>query len=370
MKKLYIAAGLIVVGLAVFAAYFFEGSSAHSNEVRIGVVLPLTGKSASAGEKSRNAALLAEHVLNERNPDMKAKVIVEDSQSDPKVAASAAQKLITIDGVDALMSEFTGPNNAISPIAKAAEKPFIFSGFSSDPGLNNPLAVKTFIDVEDACARYARDAKARGIQTVAMLDEAGVMKDCVRGLKQTYSDSEVTTLSLAATNGGPKPDLRTEIIKLQAQKVGAIVLVSFEPTSLAFLKQRSELGLTAEVFCNRLNCATEAIVNTLGLQAMEGVRLFDSPVNESFVTLYNKTYGETKPSDLQNAAFIYDAVLSLYEAQLACDKQDAQCIVAHVHPPTVAPSATVAATESLSGKLITPAITFYQIKGGKIVEIH
>lgn len=369
MDKKHIATGIIVLVALILIAIIISynpirNKPSDNTGIDIGFALSLTGRAGYLGERSNKAILLAIDDINKANPGRPLKAHIEDVQSDAKVAASAAHKLIDINQVDGIISEFGGPSNAVSPIALAAKKPFVYSSFVSDPVSKNEFAVKTFVDFEDPCASYGENAKSRGIKKIRIVDEVGSAHDCERGLLKNYSSDNISILSLAAVNGA-KPDLRTELLKMKSDGIGGAILIDYEATSLAFFKEKKELGISLEVFCNRLDCATDKMIETLGIKSLEKARLFDTRISDKFVKEYSKRYGETKKSDLGTAAFMYDATVFLYEALSQCGDKEASCVIGHIKKSSSIGSAV--GDYSFNGRILVPAIDYYQIKDGEII---
>ena len=77
-------------------------------EVKIGVLLPLTGTQAFYGKEAKNGILLAFQEMN--NPKLKLKLIVEDTQSTPLETAKGIHKLITSDSVRVVIAEVISSN--------------------------------------------------------------------------------------------------------------------------------------------------------------------------------------------------------------------------------------------------------------------
>jgi branched-chain amino acid transport system substrate-binding protein len=105
MKRFTITSISLVVlcTLALVTLLFTPGCSKKSepNEIKIGAILPLTGTSAQYGKWIQEALELGKEEINSKGGiNGKSLVIVyEDDQADPKIAANAMQKLITLDKV-------------------------------------------------------------------------------------------------------------------------------------------------------------------------------------------------------------------------------------------------------------------------------
>jgi branched-chain amino acid transport system substrate-binding protein len=116
---------LIIAGSVIST----NNKSNRQDIIKIGVTVPLTGTNGFVGEGIKDAILLAQNKL--QNTKYKYEVIFEDVQVDPKLAANAAQKLINIDKVDAIISAYAPVGNTIAPIAEKSQ--VVHIGIAFDP---------------------------------------------------------------------------------------------------------------------------------------------------------------------------------------------------------------------------------------------
>src|SRR5262249_39930655 len=90
--------------------------------VRIGVIEPLSGPVAASGNYIRMGAEIARDWLNAKGGVLgrKIELVIEDNKSDPKEAASAAEKLIVRDKVPAIMGAW-GSSMTLAAMPKLEE---------------------------------------------------------------------------------------------------------------------------------------------------------------------------------------------------------------------------------------------------------
>src|SRR5947208_5880540 len=105
--------GSVVIGLDVARA---------QAPVRIGVIEPLSGPVAASGNYIRMGAEIARDWLNAKGGVLgrKVELVIEDNKSDPKEAASAAEKLIVRDKVPAIMGAW-GSSMTLAAMPKLEE---------------------------------------------------------------------------------------------------------------------------------------------------------------------------------------------------------------------------------------------------------
>ncbi len=119
-----------------------SSAAAAQEEIRIGVILPLTGSAASTGLELRNASELAAEIVNTPHPDLalplaagaglphlkgaRVKLLFADHQGNPQLGASEAERLITQEHVAALMGcYFSAVTATASQVAERHGVPFL-----------------------------------------------------------------------------------------------------------------------------------------------------------------------------------------------------------------------------------------------------
>jgi len=133
----FAALSFIIIGLMLIAAGCGGGQGAKKEEVKIGVILPLTGSEAMFGEMEKNSFEMA---LEELKAAGKAaiggkeiKLLFEDDQGKQDVAKSAAEKLVNQDKVVMLTGGYSSAcSNVIAGSAQAMNIPFLVVTGSSD----------------------------------------------------------------------------------------------------------------------------------------------------------------------------------------------------------------------------------------------
>ena len=124
---------MVVVRLAVVACAISLGLTlgpAHAQEaVKVGVIGPFTGPSASSGIAMRKSFELAQEEFNSQGGaliDGRRKTIqflFQDTQSKPEVGVSAAQKLLTRDNVEVMLAELLNSSVALAVMELAPSHP-------------------------------------------------------------------------------------------------------------------------------------------------------------------------------------------------------------------------------------------------------
>ena len=113
-----------------FATVLFSCNQ-NSDSIKLGAVIPLTGKLSQMGEVEKNGMKLAIDDLKKEGINLQ--LITEDSKSNPKDGVTAARKLIDIDQCNLILTSTTGTSAAVEPIT--TEKKLNLIAYCMDPDI-------------------------------------------------------------------------------------------------------------------------------------------------------------------------------------------------------------------------------------------
>ena len=118
MPKRWTVLVALVVATLMAATVFVEAQA----PIKLGVIQPLSGPVAASGNYVRMGAEIARDWLNAKGGinGRKVELVIEDNKSDPKEAASAAEKLIVRDKVPAIMGAW-GSSMTLAAMPKLEE---------------------------------------------------------------------------------------------------------------------------------------------------------------------------------------------------------------------------------------------------------
>jgi branched-chain amino acid transport system substrate-binding protein len=122
MRNIHRIAGLVFLGVIVGAMAVLPGSAQQADPIKIGVIQPLSGPVAASGNYVRMGTEIARDWINARGGVLgrQIQLVIEDNKSDPKEAASAAEKLIVRDKVPAIMGAW-GSSMTLAVMPKLEE---------------------------------------------------------------------------------------------------------------------------------------------------------------------------------------------------------------------------------------------------------
>lgn len=251
------------------------------------------------------------------------KVIFEDDQGcTPADAASAAQKLVSIDKVKSIVGAFcSGSSLAILPITDP-NKVIIISPSATSKNLTGKghyffRTIASDVDRSKAIAKYAYD---KGYKKGAVLfstsqDALVSQKDDVEKTFTSLGGQIVDEESYVSSS---ETDFRSQLTKIWSTKPNVIFLGTTPVTLALILKQAKSLGITSVFIATDTSDGSQQVVDLAGKFADGLVFPFDpTPSGKeyaNFIAAYKAKYGQ---APLAYAAEGYDATTLLIKAILA-----------------------------------------------------
>lgn len=296
------------------AALLFLACPGQKGEIKVGVILPLTGRAASYGAWSKEGMDLAAQEVNSRRSRYSLRLIVEDDGGSPERATSAFLKLVKQDRVDVVVGvPMSQTALAVAPIAEQNGVVLVSTGASSeklrDAGrfvfrIREPATMHGKAAAEFA---LARDSLAGVIYLNA---ENGL--SYAEAFRRFYERGGGRILQWDAYNEG-ETDFRSILSKTRRLALRTVYTPGLAPDIAQVLKQARELGLNA-TFISSVGAENPKLIEVAGAAANGLVYTypqFDSSMRKdsrigSFIERYKSMYHRT-PEFL--AANAYDAVL-------------------------------------------------------------
>ena len=300
MKARTLLAPLAVAG-AVLAASSFTATTAHAQNCShtIGSILSLTGAYGTFGVPISRVAELAVSQVNEARANMgvgcELKYEVRDSQTQPTVAVDAAQKLIDIEGVQAIVgpisSGITGPLLTSVTVQKGAV--VIATASTSTTFTNMAREGKTK-------GLFFRTLPADSLQAVAtakMAHDAGFRKVAIIHLNNDWGkNNQAEFIRAFKALGGDignvvpfnpdQPSYRSEINKVMEGSPDALYMLSQPQDGSKQLRDWIRFGGSPGlIFAQGMN--DPAFVETVGEDALKEAWFISpaSPDTPSFATV-------------------------------------------------------------------------------------
>jgi branched-chain amino acid transport system substrate-binding protein len=176
MKSRTIAAVSLVLLLVIFSSAG-PVCAAEKKEIRIGVLMPLTGYISHFGVMQEAALKMVEKEIKEKGGvgDLNVRFIVYDTACKPRDAILMAQKLISSDQAHCILGPFLSTEcEQVFPVVNSAQVPII-TGSSAKPGLTKANRPWTFRNLmtSDKITQPAMKAwvQAHNIKSVVILTD-------------------------------------------------------------------------------------------------------------------------------------------------------------------------------------------------------
>jgi len=219
-------------------------SSKEKEVVKIGVILPLTGNLASFGESSKNAIELAKEQLKDNKFEYQ--LIFEDDAFDAKQTATAINKLVNVNKVNAVISFASHEGQVIKPVTK--ENKILHMSIASDQTVaDGEYNFVHWTQPEDEAKLWIKEANKRGYKNIAMITmiQDGMLT-INKEIKNEASQYGINVVSDERFNAGEK-DFRTIITKAEKNNPDIYLLLSFSPEIELMTNQIKELGIQTEL---------------------------------------------------------------------------------------------------------------------------
>jgi ABC-type branched-subunit amino acid transport system substrate-binding protein len=228
---------------SIFGAIFLcfpALSAAAPAPFKVGFITDMTGKGGDWAPSSRLGALGAVREFNAQH-ESACEVIFEDHQIDSARAISAAQKLLLIDKVDAIYSEFSVPSIAIAPLVSSRAKLHVYAAGARSVRDSYPHAFKSFLNYEDGCQRLAEHFHKQGLTPVGMLvPETEFGELCLQGAKRSGAVLVETTYTSGTAH-------EVQILSLKSKGAKSIIDVGINPDLLRSLKSMRDIRFDVPV---------------------------------------------------------------------------------------------------------------------------
>ncbi|HHV79857.1 MAG TPA: ABC transporter substrate-binding protein [Firmicutes bacterium] len=262
MRKLV---GIALCGLMV-STLFLSACSSAPKEVKIGLVVPLSGGSAGPGINLQRGVMLAAEDMNAKGgiKGMQVKVLSEDDESNPVKTVNAVKKLIYEDkAVVVIGSNASSCTLAAMDVAAKAKVPLITPSSSSDEITrqgNKYIFRVTASNSTQANALVDYAVQQLGLKKMAIVyasDDYGTnAKEAVVARLATHG---LTPLAVEAFQPKDK-DLSSQLTKVKATGAeGLFFLAMYDPCALA-AKTLQQMGYMPQI---------------MGLGALTNVRLVE-----------------------------------------------------------------------------------------------
>jgi branched-chain amino acid transport system substrate-binding protein len=227
---------------------------AHADRVKVGVILPLTGKLDRFGEMERESFLMAAQEINAAGgvQGNEVDLIIEDTAGDPGVGRTAMDKLTSKDGVACVVGGISSTVVwTIAAVAQDRRVPFLINTASADKiteqGWDYVFRLSTPTSEQPRTLASFLTQIAR-VKTAAILYQDGPFGDFE--LKKFVRLARKLSLKVVMRQGYPagSTDFREALEKAKGKNPDMMYVISREPEAAQITLQAKELDLAPRVF--------------------------------------------------------------------------------------------------------------------------
>lgn len=239
----------VIVSILIVATTLFlsqrslgVGPSVPKNGVvKIGVIVPATGPTALLGNSFLKAVRVAQEDL--KGARYTYELVVENSSiSDPLQTKTAIQKLIKVDGVNAIIGGISASGEIVKPYVSAARIPHICVCSITSIGDGQYNFTNISIPKTDA-AGWVAEAEKRNVKTIAVLTVAYPSIDGhVRALKEAAQAKGMKVVYEKRFDMGTT-DFARMIAEAKAAQPDVYFVESFNPSLDMLGKQLRDAGV-------------------------------------------------------------------------------------------------------------------------------
>lgn len=312
--------GIPILTLAVISLLGASGCGRNNEaknrapQVRVGVVLPLTGEASSYGVDCRRGIELAASLSGSQ-----IQLIFEDSKADPKQAVSSMQRLIAQHKVVAVIGDmFSSTTLSIAPIAQE-NKIVLLTPTASDPRIpaTGDQVFSIYPPAHAEGGFMARNISKDQLAKVAILKQnADVFNSIADGFAAVVKERGgvvvvVEQLPESATA------FRTSAAKLLSHKPSCVYISAYRDGAVGMIAAIRELSMNVPIY-SQSTLQDEVVFETFPDQ-LQGVVFtgpyFSNKTDDKNILSFQRAYEQTfKTAPSVWSAYGHDACMMIMEA--------------------------------------------------------
>jgi branched-chain amino acid transport system substrate-binding protein len=290
----------LVIGssfLAPILALTLATGAGAQQTVKIGVLYPLSGNAASAGNHAKMASELGADLINTGDPELaklmpiakgggfsglkgaKVELVVADNQGTPAAGQNQALRLITQEKVVAIIGSYqSGITQTASAVAEKYGIPFLTP--ESTAGDLTERGFKWFfrttpvsVNFAQAYAAFLKEQKAAGqkISSIALVFEnTEYGKSTASAIADLFA-KEGMPASMQISYSANSTDVQPQVLQMKEKNPDVVIFVSYTSDAILYAKTMKELNWKpAIMMADDAGFNDPAFVKAMGLQ-VEGL---------------------------------------------------------------------------------------------------
>lgn len=394
----------ILGGASLAALGLTTEAVAQQPPVKLGIIYPLSGNSASAGNYSKMAIEVGADVINNGNADLakiiplakggglpglggaKIQLIFADNQGTPAAGQNQALRLITEEKVAALIGAYqSGITLTASAIAERHGIPFV-NGESVAANLTErgfkwffrttPVA----IDFARAYSSFLKEQKAAGqkVGSIALIHENTEFGNSVGSVIADQFAKDGLPITQKIAYSANSSDVQPQVLQLKEKNPDVVIFISYTSDAILYAKTMKELnwkpsimiadnaGFNDPAFVKAMGSSVEGLINR---SAYSGGKPGSVPA--IFNELYKKKSGGDDLDDVSVRGL--ESFMVLADAINRAGSTDPAKIQAALKATNLPAEQMAAGYDGVKfddkGQNVLAASVVTQLQGGKYVSV-
>ena len=315
--------------LAALAALI--AAPAAAQDLKIGALMPMTGDLQAYGEANVKGVRLAEKLINEAGGVNGGKVAVSvaDTQTNPQAGVDAAQKLVNVENVNAIVGPMaSGVTIPVTTSVTAREGVLTISPSATSPTI-------TTLDDNGFLFRTAPSDAFQGVALASLVAKKGTQKvaivfvnnDYGQGLADAFEASFSGTVTAKLPFEPGQASYRGELQRAASGEPEALLLIAYPENGIVLIRQALEGGYFDKfIFTDGMK--SPDVIAQIGadyLNTAYGTSTIavESKQLEDFKAAYNAEYGELPPLPYIDSGFDATMLIALAAAKAGSNDRSA-----------------------------------------------
>jgi len=318
--------------MAAAALGMAMAAPAQAEPLKIGALMPMTGDLQAYGEADLTGIQFAAQQINAaggvNGEDIE--VVIADTQTKPQAGVDAAQKLINVDGVHAIVGALS--SGVTIPVAKTV------TGREGVPQISNASTSPTITNLQDSdfLFRSVPSDAYQGVALANLVQDKGVANvsilyvnnDYGQGLADAFTEAYDGDVSASIAFEQGQASYRGELQQAAGGGAEALVVIGYPESGSVILRQSLEGGyLDQFIFTDGMKAPE--IVDRVGAQFLNGAfgtvpQAKDTEGLRMFREAYTAEYGELPGKPYYDTA--YDAAMVIALAAQKVGSTDSEAI--------------------------------------------
>jgi branched-chain amino acid transport system substrate-binding protein len=257
---------MMAVAIAAAAALISMPSAQAAGTVKIGILWPLTGNAAAAGQASKSAAEVAAEIVNNKHPELgdlplaateglpnqggaKLELTFVDHQGNPSLAQQLATRLITQDTAHVLMGAYQSSCSfTATAVAERYGIPFMVgeSAALNITGRGFKWVFRGTPIASDYAATYMRffeDMKKQGktIASIAVVNENTDYGTSVADSIEAAAKKNNIPVAIRIPYSASSTDVSAQVLQLKEKRPDVVIFISYTSDSILYMKTMKNL---------------------------------------------------------------------------------------------------------------------------------